>query len=136
MKLLKILAVVLAICLLGSAFIACDKGGETTEDTTVQQTVTITVNLIVKDGSTVAYDGSTTCNGTLGDAIEMFCAGEFEEEITCFDENGILKTIGELTAGDGKRWKAYYEDEGQSKAFESIKDQALAEGKTVVIVLE
>jgi hypothetical protein len=74
--------------------------------------------------------------GTLGDAIEMFCAGEFEEEITCFDENGILKTIGELTAGDGKRWKAYYEDEGQSKAFESIKDQTLAEGKTVVIVLE
>ena len=136
MKLLKILAVVMAICLLGSAFIACDKGGETTEDTTVQQTVTITVNLIVKDGSTVAYDGSTTCNGTLGDAIEMFCAGEFEEEITCFDENGILKTIGELTAGDGKRWKAYYEDEGQSKAFESIKDQALAEGKTVIIVLE
>lgn len=136
MKLLKILAVVMAICLLGSAFIACDKGGETTEDTTVQQTVTITVNLIVKDGSTVAYEGSTTCNGTLGDAIEMFCAGEFEEEITCFDENGILKTIGELTAGDGKRWKAYYEDEGQSKAFESIKDQALAEGKTVVIVLE
>ena len=136
MKLLKILAVVMAICLLGSAFIACDKGGETTEDTTVQQTVTITVSLIVKNGSTVAYEGSTTCNGTLGDAIEMFCAGEFEEEITCFDENGILKTIGELTAGDGKRWKAYYEDEGQSKAFESIKDQALAEGKTVVIVLE
>ena len=136
MKLLKILAVVMAICLLGSAFIACDKGGATTEDTTVQQTVTITVSLIVKDGSTVAYEGSTTCNGTLGDAIEMFCAGEFEEEITCFDENGILKTIGELTAGDGKRWKAYYEDEGQSKAFESIKDQTLAEGKTVVIVLE
>ena len=136
MKLLKILAVVMAICLLGSAFIAFDKGGETTEDTTVQQTVTITVSLIVKDGSTVAYEGSTTCNGTLGDAIEMFCAGEFEEEITCFDENGILKTIGELTAGDGKRWKAYYEDEGQSKAFESIKDQTLAEGKTVVIVLE
>lgn len=136
MKLLKILAIAMAICLLGSAFIACDKGGETTEDTTVEQTVTITVSLIIKEGSTVKYEGSTTCKGTLGDAIEMFCAGEFEEEITCFDENGILKTIGELTAGDGKRWKAYYEDEGQSKAFESIKDQTLTEGKTVVIVLE
>ena len=135
MKLLKILAVVLAICLLGSAFIACDKGGETTEDTTVQQTVTITVSLIVKDGSTVAYDGSTTCNGTLGDAIEMFCAGEFEEEITCFNEQGILITIGELSSGDGKRWSAWYEDEGQSKAFASIKDQVLTEGKTVVISL-
>ena len=96
----------------------------------------IKVNLIIKEGSTTKYEGETSCNGTLGDAIEMFCAGEFEEEITCFDENGILKTIGELTAGDGKRWKAYYEDEGQSKAFESIKDQALAEGKTVIIVLE
>ena len=136
MKLLKILAVIMAICLLGTAFIACDKGGETTEDTTVEQTVTVTVSLIIKEGSTVKYDGETSCNGTLGDAIEMFCAGEFEEEITCFDENGILKTIGELTAGDGKRWKAYYEDEGQSKAFESIKDQALTEGTTVVIVLE
>ena len=136
MKLLKILAIAMAICLLGTAFIACDKGGETTEDTTAEQVVTINVSLIIKEGSTVKYEGSTSCKGTLGDAIEMFCAGEFEEEITCFDENGILKTIGELTAGDGKRWKAYYEDEGQSKAFESIKDQALAEGKTVVIVLE
>ena len=136
MKLLKILAIAMAICLLGTAFIACDKGGETPEDTTVEQVVSIKVNLIIKEGSTTKYQGETSCNGTLGDAIEMFCAGEFEEEITCFDENGILKTIGELNAGDGKRWKAYYEDQGQSKAFESIKDQALAEGKTVVIVLE
>ncbi len=136
MKLLKIAAIVMAICLLGTAFIACDSGDKTEETTAAEATVTITVNLIIKDGSTETYSGSTSCDGTLGDAIEMFCAGEFEEEITCFDENGILKTIGELTAADGKRWKAYYEDEGQSKAFESIKDQVLAEGKTVVIVLE
>ena len=134
MKLLKILAVAMAICLLGTAFIACDKGGEV-EETTPEQKVTITVNLIIKEGSTVKYEGSTTCDGTLGDAIEMFCAGEFEEEITCFDESDILKTIGELNAGDGKRWTAYYEDEGQSKAFKSIKDQTLVDGKTVVIVL-
>lgn len=137
MKLLKILAVAMAICLLGTAFIACDKGGDKTEETTAgTAAVTMTVKLVIKDGSTQKYDGTTSCNGTLGDAIEMFCAGEFEEEITCFDENGILKTIGELTAADGKRWSAYYEDQGQSKAFESIKDQALEENKTVVIVLE
>lgn len=140
MKLLKILALAMVICLLGTAFIACDSGDttkETPEETTAPEaTVAITVNLIIKDGSSTKYEGSTSCDGTLGDAIEMFCAGEFEEEITCFDENGILKTIGELTAADGKRWKAYYEEEGQSKAFESIKDQTLAEGKTVVIVLE
>ena len=137
MKLLKILAVIMAVCLLGAAFIACD-GGKSEETTAAETTAktTVEVTLIIKDGSSTKYEGTTICNGTLGHAIEMFCAGEFEEEITCFDENGILKTIGELTAGDGKRWKAYYEDEGQSKAFESIKDQALAEGKTVVIVLE
>ena len=135
MKLLKIMAIVMAVCLLATAFIACD-GGDKTEETSAEVKVSIKVNLIIKEGSTTKYEGETSCNGTLGDAIEMFCAGEFEEEITCFDENGILKTIGELTAGDGKRWKAYYEDEGQSKAFESIKDQTLAEGKTVVIVLE
>ncbi len=136
MKLLKILAIAMAICLLGTAFIACDSGDTPEETTEGEAKVNITVTLIIKDGSTETYSGSTSCNGTLGDAIEMFCAGEFEEEITCFDENGILKTIGELTAADGKRWKAYYEDEGESKAFESIKDQALTEGKTVVIVLE
>ena len=137
MKFVKILAVIMAVCLLSAAFIACD-GGKS-EETTVAETTaktTVEVTLIIKDGSSTKYEGTTICNGTLGHAIEMFCAGEFEEEITCFDENGILKTIGELTAGDGKRWKAYYEDEGQSKAFESIKDQALAEGKTVIIVLE
>lgn len=136
MKLLKILAVIMAICLLGTAFIACDSGDKTEETTAGQAAVSINVKLVVKEGATVKYEGTTICNGTLGNAIDMFCVAEFEDEIVCFDENGILKTIGELTAADGKRWKAYYEDEGQSKAFESIKDQTLTEGKTVVIVLE
>ena len=136
MKLLKILAVVMAICLLGTAFIACDKGDETEETTVAEQKVSITVNLIIKEGATTKYEGSTTCDGTLGNAIEMFCAGEFEEDITCFDENDILKTIGELTAGDGKRWKAWEETAGQSNAFDSIKTQTLTEGMTVVIALE
>ncbi len=97
----------------------------------------IRVNLVIKDGSTTVYEGDTLCDGTLGDAIENFCTDYFEEEIVCFDENDILKTIGELTAADGKRWKAWYEEEeGQSKAFESIKTQPLLDGKTVVICLE
>ncbi|MBR6782779.1 MAG: hypothetical protein IKM33_06275 [Clostridia bacterium] len=140
MKLLKILAIVMAICLLSTAFIACDKGGETegttAPETTAEQNVTITVKLTIKEGSTTKYEGSTTCNGTLGDAIEMFCVGEFEEEITCFDATGILKNIGELSAGGGKSWKAYFADEGESKVFKSIKDQTLADGDEVIIVLE
>ena len=138
MKLIKILALVLSIALLSCAFIACDSGDAAT-DTTAADTEAATkveVKLIIKDGSTTKYEGTVTCNGTLGTAIEVFCAGEFEEEFEIFDSNNLLSTIGELTSGNGKAWKAYYEDEGQSKAFASIKDQALENGKTVVIVLE
>ncbi|MBQ9151215.1 MAG: hypothetical protein IJX72_03105 [Clostridia bacterium] len=138
MKLLKILAVIMAVCLLGTAFIACDSsdGGEETTVAETTANTTIEVTLIIKDGSSTKYEGSTKCNGTLGHAIEMFCAGEFEDEFEIFDANGLLATIGELSAGDGKTWKAYYEDQGQSKAFESIKDQVLENGKTIVVVLE
>ena len=137
MKLLKILAGIMAVCLLGTALIACDKGGEVddTPETTAAQNTTVTVKLIIKDGSTTKYEESITCNGTLGDAIEMFCVGEFEEEITCFDATGILKNIGPLSAGGGKSWKAYFADEGEAKAFKSIKDQPLSDGDEVIVVL-
>ena len=136
MKILKILAVIMAVCLLGAAFVACDSAGEVEETTAAETTARITVNLIIKEGSITKYEGSTTCNGTLGDAIEMFCAGEFEEDFEVFNESGLLTTIGELTAGSGKSWKAYYEDKGQGEAFSSIKDQTVKEGKTIVIVLD
>ena len=122
MKLIKILALVLSIALLSCAFIACDSGDAAT-DTTAADTEAATkveVKLIIKDGSTTKYEGTVTCNGTLGNAIEVF------------DSNGLLTTIGELTGN----WKAYYEDQGQGKAFESIKTQVLESGKTVVIVRE
>jgi hypothetical protein len=137
MKLIKILAIVLSLCLLSCVFIACDSGDTTTETTAGDApATTIKVKLIIKDGSTTKWEEEVTCNGTLGNAIEMFCAGEFEEDIEVFNSTGLLAAIGDLKAGDGKSFKAYYEDEGQSKAFESIKTQELKDGKTVVIVLE
>lgn len=136
MKFLKVLAIVLTICLLGSAFIACDQeegdGGDTTPETTAQ----ISVTLVIKKGSTTVVEGEkVTCDGTLGNAIELYSAGEgYEGE--CFS-NGILKSITEeLTATGDQRWIAYYEDEGQSQAFDSILNQTLTDGKTVVLVLE
>ena len=134
MKFLKILAVVMAVCLLGTAFIACDKGGDKGTETDAAATK-VEITLVIKDGSSEKYRDTIKCDGTLGNAIEMFCVGEFEQEDNIFDANGLLDTIGELSAGDGKHWKAYYEDEGQSKAFESIKKQAVTAGKTVIVVL-
>ncbi len=138
MKLMKILALVLSLCLLGSALIACDSGSGSEETTAGETTATtkITVSLIIKDGSTETYKGDVTCNGTLGDAIEAFCDINELNPDACFDENNLLSAIGDLKVGDGKTFKAYYEDQGQSEAFDKIKDQALEDGKTVVIVLE
>lgn len=138
MKFLKIFAVVLAVCLLGVAFVSCDARRYSEDDTVVIVTEGsgVEVNLLIKDGSTTKYEGNVTCNGKLGNAIELFCAREFEEDIQVFDANGMLSAIGELKAGDGKYWIAYYEDQGQDKAFESIRDQELRAGKTVVIVLD
>ncbi len=139
MKLVKILALVLSVCLLGTALIACDSGETKAEETTAGETTATTqieVNLIIKEGSTTKYEGKALCNGTLGDAIEAFCAVEDLNADACFDENNLLVAIGELKSGDGKNFKAYYEDKGQGEAFEKIKDQTLEAGKTVVIVLE
>ena len=136
MKLMKILSLVLAICLLGCAFIACDSGAGDAE-TTVAETkaeTKVEITLIIKNGSTTVDESTITCDGTLGNAIELYCAGEgYEEE--CFNTSGILTAIGELTTADGKRWSAYYEDQGSSKAFSSIKDPPVENGKTVVVVL-
>lgn len=136
MKFLKILAVIMAVCLLGTAFIACDKGDSNDPSNETQGATSVEITLIIKDGSVTKYEETLKCDGTLGNAIEMFCAGEFEEEATVFDANGLLDTIGELSAGDGKNWKAYYQEEGQSNAFDSIKNQTVTNGKTVVVVLE
>ncbi len=137
MKFLKILAAALAICCMGTMFIACDKGGdkETTAETTAATVAKVNVTLKIKDGSTEYKSGSIACDGTLRDAIELFCAAEgFEGE--AFDTTGLLKTIGELTAADGKMWTAYDESKGKDEAFESLGEATVTEGQTIVIVLE
>ena len=138
MKFLKIFAVIMAVCLLGAAFVSCDTR-RWSDDTVMIETQAsgVEVKLVIKDGNITKYEGTVTCNGTLGNAIELFCAGELEEEVQVFDATtGLVYAIGELKAGDGRYWKAYYEDQGQEKAFESIKDQTVRAGKTIVIVLD
>lgn len=141
MKFVKILSLVLSVCMLGSMLLACDKGGDAEETTAAVESVSINVNLIIKNGSTevaeetIKYEGKTP---TLGNVIELYCAGEYEDYADdAFDtKTGLLTKIGDLTAGGGKNWIAYYEKEGENKAFASIKNQTLADGDTVVLVLK
>ena len=141
MKFVKILALVLSVCMLGSMLLACDKGGDAEETTAAVESVSINVNLIIKNGSTtvdeetIKYDGKAP---TLGNVIELYCVGEYEDYADdAFDANtGLLTKIGDLAATGGKNWIAYYEKEGENKAFASIKNQTLADGDTVVLVLK
>jgi hypothetical protein len=132
MKFTRVLALLLAVCMMSAVFVACDKGGNEEETETVA-TESITVTLIIKDADGKTVDTlDVPCNGTLGDAIEMYCAAKgYDGE--CFDANGLLSTIGDLS---GSNWKAYYEDEGSNNAFGSIKDQTLQAGKKVVVSLK
>ena len=135
MKFLKIMAVIMAVCLLGTALIACDKGGKKDEETTAAATK-VKITLVIKDGSTTVDTVNITCDGTLRNAIEDYCAIDLEQEESPFTGTGLLKTVGELTAADGKEWIAYYEEEGQSNAFKSIREQTVVEGKTVILQLK
>ncbi len=140
MKFSKILALLLAVCLLGTLMVACDSGDKTEETSAEAVTsVTVSVTLIIKDASgaevaneVVSYTGS---NATLGEIIGNYCAAEgYENEP--FDENDLLSAIGELAPADGERWIAYPETEGKNGAFDSIKNQPVADGDKIVIAID
>ena len=134
MKFLKIMAVIMAVCMLACSFVACGEK-QKEDDTTPETTAKVTITLVIKDaeGKEVGKE-TVTCNGKLVDAIETYCAIKDYDFSKCFDEtSGLLTTIGDVT---GSGWKAYYEDEGQNKLFDSIKDADVLDGKTVVLSLK
>ena len=53
-----------------------------------------------------------------------------------FDDLGLLSTIGELAPTGDQRWIAYYDSEGKSNAFDSIMNQPVADGQTVVVAID
>ena len=135
MKFIKILALILSVCLLGAAFVACDKGGESATEADTAEKVVINVKVIVKDGNETKYEDTVKYEGTeptLGNIIDWFCEVSLEQEnAEPFDANGLLTKIGEL---EGSNWVAYYEDKGSNNKFDSIKSKPIEDGKTVIIV--
>ena len=82
MKFLKIMAVIMTVCLLGSALIACDNGSS--EDTTVAETTaatTIDVNLImIIYGVDRLFDMGRTCLNVTGDISATLCVSSWERK--------------------------------------------------------
>ena len=133
MKFVKIMALVLAVCLMSVAFVACDKGGK--ENETEAEKIQLNVKVIVKNGSEKVYEEDVNYTGTdatLGSIITWMCEVNLDvENAQPFDSNGLLTAIGTVT---GSNWSAYYEDAGSNNTFDSIKSQVIENGKTVVIV--
>ena len=139
MRFSKLLALILAVCLLGTLMVACDSGNKTEETTAEAATsVTISVTLIIKDasGAEVANEAVyyTGTNPTLGEIIETYCA--IMDYPEAFNDLGLLATIGELAPSSGKHWIAYYETQGKGNAFDSIMNQPVADGQTVVVAID
>jgi len=114
MKALKILCLVLALLMIGMAFVAC--GNSSDDETTTDAGNDIpreplNVNIIVKasaDGE-VKYASGDQGYDYIGTAttplaiLEEFMGFEYDVEIT-YDDNGKLATVGDLAASTGHLW--------------------------------
>ena len=115
MKAIKILAVVLAILMMGMVLVSCG-GPEQTETTTEAggnvAREPLNVNIIVReslDGENKYASNEITGYDYIGTTVnplailEEFMGFEYEIEIT-YDDDGKLAKVGELEAKDGHLW--------------------------------
>lgn len=134
-KLVKIFAVVLAVLMLGSVLVACDKGNTENETTAETASPSVTVKIMVKANGKTVYPETEikTTKTTLGEALDIFCAYQGDDVKCVFDAAGLLSELGTVKPADGEFFRAYDAAEGQDKEFPSIKDHKLVDGQTIVI---
>lgn len=134
MKIVKILAAILAVCMLSCAFIACDNGvdAESGSATEAATKFKANVTLVIKNGDkqidkeTVPYEGT---EATLKGVIEFYCAIKDYPSDDCFDSTGLLSKIGDLTGS----WEGYDEAAGSNNKIQSLKDFEVKDGMTIVL---
>ena len=146
MKFLKMIALLMAVCLLGSAMMACDSNEpqETeTEAKSNETTITVTLKIQAPKGSKgedieveVEHKGETH---TLGNIIEWYCEVLNEDPADDQPFDGTtLKRIGSWTPGSGELWIGYFEGEGGGRANEigSLYNQEVKDHDTVVLLID
>lgn len=149
MKFARILALILAVCLMSCVFVACDSGNEeaTTAETSAPDETTdgtetgsasssgkvrLTVKLIIKGGKKdieqmMPYGGE---DALLSSVIDFYNEIFNDSTESCFNSAGILTKIGNLE-GD---WTAYDEAKGSSAGkIPSIADFVVEDGMTIVL---
>ncbi len=149
MKFARILALILAVCMMSCVFVACDSGNEdgtaaetSASDETTDGTgtgsvsssgkVRLTVKLIIKGGKKdieqmMPYGGE---DALLSSVIDFYNEIFNDSTESCFNSAGILTKIGNLE-GD---WTAYDEAKGSSAGkIPSIADFVVEDGMTIVL---
>ena len=138
MKFLKIMAALLAVCMLGSALIACGGGETETETESATEAVkkiTVTLKIEAPNGSKDDdIEQEVVCEATtLGDVIQYYCEvyNEDTADDTPFNSSNLLIRIG---AWEGD-WEAYFEGEGggRNNTLSSIYSQPVKDGQTYVL---
>ena len=136
MKLVKIMSVILSVCLLCGALVACGTGDSS--DTTAAAAEKITVEVKIRDGKDVKYEDSIEVNdGTNAyDTIELLCAGldiAFEGD----EETNTITKIGDIAVKDkANYWVGYYEDEGTSSEFSKFGDELVKKDKVLIVYIK
>ncbi len=145
MKLLKVMAALLAVCLLGSAMVACaggnDKESATDSETEAVPSITVTLKVEAPKGSDDEdiEEAVTGKFSTLGEVIQYYCEviNSDESDDTPFNSLNMLQRIGSWEAGESEQWIAYFEGEGGGKSnpLKSIYNQAVEDGETYVLYI-
>ncbi len=142
MKFTKMMALILASCLLCCALVACNNATNDETESSAEDVDTVqnkTISLLVKADGETKYEGDITFSGYLGDAIELFTISKIDDsEGECFDEHGFLVTVCDITAAENQSWVAYFEDDGIGKPIGTVRTQSLKDkedGCTVVLQL-
>ncbi len=147
MKLLKILVALLAICMLGSALIACDGGEQETESVSVSETepsktITVTLQIKAPTGSKDNIEQEVTYSPekyTLGEVIEFYCQVVNTEpgDDTPFNGLNMLEKIETWKPGEDEAWIAYLNGEGggRDNPLNSIYEQPVQDGETYVLYI-
>lgn len=137
MKFVKVVSVILAVCLLGCALVACG-GDKNNEETTAAETVKVTLTFDIRDGNHSKYKGDITYESsdtiTVLTMLDLFCTRE-DIELKVNERNNVEK-IGELELTEGTQyWAAYYEDAGKNNGFAKIGEEVAQNGKTVILYI-
>jgi|GEM_PF-1963040 len=140
MKIFRLVGIVLAICLMCGAFVACNNGGG--DETTTEAVKTITVNVEIYEDDNVSgkakYEGVVTYEGnapTAYDILDWFCTVEEDIAFEATKDKTVTR-IGDIVIESPSYLSACYKNKGINNSFEKLTTQNIDNGTTVIFYVK